>query len=282
MDYERGFLSRFMHNIPVAREVVKEKGLPYLINFEVRTETDTFFLHMNHVYSKLYSKILNRPLVHVIGNSHTMAFKKNRSFIVHNIGPATAYNLINKNSSVRSNEKLFRIINKIVWRRDLVILVFGEIDCRVHFYNQHKKSGGKTSIDTLMDMTLANYGEVLRQLKDMGINFIVYGVLPATREIYRFPPYATKRMREEEFNNFKNSYNYLASAEERVRISQDFNDKLKKFCEDAGYRYIDIYSLVVNDEGFIKDEFVADEIHVNGKIMPFVKEKLINDFHVKI
>lgn len=274
MDVERSFLSKFFYDIPIAFEVIRERGLIYLITYETTTEADTFLVKVNHLYSRLYARLLKKPLIHVIGNSHSMAFKRNRSFIVHNIGPATAYNLVNKNSSVRSNEKLFDIIEHIDVKRDIVIMVFGEIDCRVHFYNQYKKNGGKISMDQLMDGTIANYGEVLKQLKDLHVNFIVYGGLPATREIFRFPPYATKRIKEELFSDFQSRYPYLAPPEVRTTISREFNEKLRAYCEKQGYRYIDIYSVVADPDGFIKAEFVADEIHVNGKIMKYIKEFL--------
>ncbi|CAJ35723.1 SGNH/GDSL hydrolase family protein [Methanocella arvoryzae] len=257
-----------------AAEVARGRGIVYLLTYKVTTDTEIFLRKLNHFYSYVYAKVFNRPLFHVIGDSHTWAFKRQRSFIVHNIGPATAYNLVNKNSSVQSNRKLFEVIRRIDIKKDVVIMVFGEIDCRVHFYNQHMKSGGKVSIEELMDRTIANYGEVLAQLKGMGVNFVVYGVLPASKHVFRFPPYATEKIKEDLFSEFRNSYPFLASPEVRSPINRRFNQKLKTFCEAHGYRYLDIYPVVADDRGLIKDEFAADEIHVTGKIMPYVKSML--------
>lgn len=257
--------------IMTAIEVARGRGIVYLLTYKVTTDAEISLRKLNHLYSFIYSKIFNTPLVHVIGDSHSWAFKRQRSFIIHNIGPATAYNLVNKNSTVQSNKKLFQVIDRIDRKKDIVIMVFGEIDCRVHFYNQHMKSGGKVSIDELMDRTIANYGEVLGQLNSMGVRFIVYGVLPASKQIFRFPPYATERIKDELFSEFKSNYPFLAPPEVRSQINYRFNQKLKALCEARGYRYIDIYSVVADEQGLIRDEFAADEIHVNGKIMPYVK-----------
>jgi hypothetical protein len=280
MNVNDRYVSPLERYVRLGVEVARERGIVYLASYEVRSDVDILLTKANHLYSYLYAKIFNRPLIHVIGDSHSWAFKRNRPFIIHNIGPATAYNLINKNSTVRSNEKLFDIIGKIDLKRDMVILVFGEIDSRVHFYNQHKKSDEKVSIDELMDKTISNYGEVLGQLDSMGVSFFVYGILPAPRNIMRYPTYATEKMKEELFNEFKANYPYLAPAEARSRMNKQFNDKLKRFCQDKGYRYIDIYPVVADGDGFISDDYAADEIHVNGRIMPFIKGVLTKKYNI--
>lgn len=221
------------------------------------------------------------PVIHVIGDSHSWAFKKQIPFVINNIGPATAYNLVNKDSTIQSNRKLFQALDKIDSKKDYVILSFGEIDCRVHFYNQYMKNNGSISMDELMDTTIENYGEILSQLKERNINFIVYGVLPAARDVVRYPPYATKRIREELVNSYKKNYPYQASPEVRSYINSRFNEKLKAYCEARGYKYLNIYRVVANERGFVKDEFVADEIHVNGKIMPYVKAMLQKECNLR-
>jgi hypothetical protein len=254
--------------------VARERGIFYVVKYEISSDVDALLTQANHVCSFLYARVLDKPLIHVIGDSHSWAFKRNRSFIVHNIGPATAYNLNKTNSTVRSNEKLFDVIRGINKKKDVVILVFGEIDCRVHFFNQYKKSKEKVSIDELMDKTISNYGDVLGQLSDAGVNFIVYGILPAAKHIIRYPVYTTEGMKKELSDEFKNNYPYRATPEMRCTINKKFNMRLKSYCFDHGYKFIDIYPVVADKDGFISDAFTADEIHVNGRIMPFIKESL--------
>jgi hypothetical protein len=257
--------------VQIAAKVIAERGLLFISMFIINMYINSFLINLNHAYSYVYANILKRPLIHVIGDSHSFSFKRRRRFIIHYIGPATAYNLANKNGTVKSNEKLFKIIHQINKQRDIIVLVFGEIDCRVHIYNQFKKNNEAVKMTSIIDNAITNYGIILRQLKDMGINFCVYGILPASKGIIRYPPYMTSTMREAEFKNFKEKYPYLADQIIRSQINKEFNERLKRYCREHDYKYIDIYPYVASKEGIILDEFAQDEIHVNGNIMSFIK-----------
>lgn len=271
-------LDRYGRLVP---EIIRERGLIFLVKYLINGQIDAVLRKAYQAYSLAYASLFHVPLIHVIGDSHSWAFKKQRFFIVKNIGPATAYNLVNENSTIQSNKKLFRAIEDIDPRKDYVILSFGEIDCRVHFYNQYMKNNGTIPMDRLMDMTIGNYGKVLCQLRDRGIKVVVYGVLPAARDVVRFPAYSTRRVRKEIVDCYKNTYPYQAPPEMRSRINCRFNEKLKAYCEAEGFKYLDIYSVVADERGFVKDEFVADEIHVNGKIMPYVKVMLEKECDIR-
>jgi hypothetical protein len=149
----------------------------------------------------LYAQLFNKPLIHVIGDSHVVPFRGSMPFLAHHLGAATAYNLNRQNSTTSSNEKLFRVINRL-GEKDIVMLSFGEIDCRIHIYYQYKKSNGKYSINELIDRTVSNYGEVMAELKQCGVNFCVYCVSPATKvgNEYKYPFYGTaERVLQEEW-----------------------------------------------------------------------------------
>ena len=137
-----------------------------------------------------------------------------------------------------------------------MLLVFGEIDCRIHIYYQYRKNGERKSIEELVDDTVSNYGEVLEKLRNIGVNFVVYGVPPATevRNEYRYP--------------------FYASPEIHCRISSIFNERLKDLCANRGYPYIDIHSRFSDENGFMLKESAADEIHLNGQVVDFVKGEL--------
>ncbi len=263
-----------LDKVAIGAEVCRERGPVYLLSFVARGYSDLLAVKANHLASALDSAISGRPLYHVIGDSHSWAFKRHRSFIVHNIGPATAYNLASPGSTVRSYEKLFRIIDRMNTKRDAVIMVFGEIDCRVHIFNQYMKNNGKVPVAALIDRTIENYNKILKALNGRGVNFYVYGVLPATQHVFRYPPYATLRMRETLFREFNERYPYLAPPGVRAEIHRLYNERLRELCRENRYKFIDIYPCVADSSGFVREEFIADEIHVNGKVMPFIKESI--------
>jgi hypothetical protein len=140
------------------------------------------------------------------------------------------------------------------------MLVFGEIDCRIHIYYQYEKQNKKHTITELIDKTILNYGEVLEKIKLMGIKFCIYGIPAAglQENYYKYPFYGTPQIRSS--------------------ICKEFNNRLKAFCADNNYTFIDIYPKISDNEGFLLPEFSADEVHLNDKIVPFVWQEVIKNY----
>jgi hypothetical protein len=136
------------------------------------------------------------------------------------------------------------------------MLLFGEIDCRIHIYYQHKKSNGKYSVGELIDRTISNYGEVMAQLKQRGVSFCVHSISPAT----------------EVGNEYK--YPFYGTPEIRSRINRMLNEKLKLFCDKNGYIFIDIYDRVADKNGLMLREYAGDEIHLNKKAVKLARAEL--------
>ena len=262
--------------ISITKEVSNEKGLIFILLFGIKGYYNFFYNHIYCYYVRLWSMVTKKPIYHVIGDSHSWAFRKNLPFIVHNIGPATAYNVNNKNSTISSYKKLFEVIKTIDIKRDYIILVFGEIDCRIHIYNQYKKNNESISLEQLMDRTISNYGDVMDQLNMMGVKFYIYCIPPATPYYIRYPPYATTAMKTNIDENLKIKYPYLVPIDLRVQINMKFNNRLKNYCLSKGYSYIDIYDKVSDLNGYMLLEYADDEIHLNTRIVPLVKDCLKN------
>lgn len=254
----------------MAKEFSKIKGRHYfyiyIILWAISTISNgfsSFGASLVDAYTVLYARALNKPLVHVIGDSHVVPFRGSMPFLAHHLGAATAYNLNRKNSTTKSNEQLFKVIDKL-GEKDMAMLSFGEIDCRIHIYFQHKKSNGKYSIGELIDRTISNYGEVIAQLRGRQVNFCVYCVSPATKvgNEYKYPFYGT--------------------PEERSQINRMFNEKLRAFCEKNGYKFIDIYGRVADKDGLMLKEYASDDIHLNMKAVGLVKAEIRENMGVDI
>jgi len=251
-----GYLRRLIGEMLVVGGVIRKYGgihraIWYFISFGA----GDFLRFVAYVSSTAYARVSGKPLIHVIGDSHVGAFKGKRGFVVYHIGAATAHNLVKENSLSDSNRKLFKIVNTIN-KRDIVLLSFGEIDCRIHIYYQHEKNNGNRAIRDLIEDTVANYGKVLRTLHDTGLNVIVYGV----------PPVAGVR------NEYR--YEFYAPPEVHAVINSMFNESLKGFCRQHGYPYIDVHSRFSNGGGYMLDEYARDEIHLNGGVVDFVKREI--------
>ena len=208
----------------------------------------------------LKAKLFNRAIIHVIGDSHVRPFVFRNPFLVHHISQATAYNLDKDNSFSQSKRYLNSFLPEVNKERDVLLLVFGEIDARVHIYSQYRKNNGKISIERIIEATAGKYGETIRRLKDDGFAVCVHGIPPAARK------------------NFVSSLPFLGTPKQRSGISGMFNNKLSEFCRKNGFPYIDVQSVSADENGFMKKKYVADGVHLNSRIVPFAKEGIIQAF----
>lgn len=213
-----------------------------------------YLLPQIYPYSlKLRSTITGEKIVHVVGDSHTLAFLHKYPFIVHHIGPATAYNLDSLDSATNSRVKLGNIASLINPKNESILLVFGEIDCRIHIYNQYRKLHKKLSIPFLIKKTIDKYGLAMKRLRAKNINFYVSSVVPAGSQ-----------------GNIYN-YKYYASFKQRALIHHFFNQELEKYCKLHNYPYLNLYKEIVDENGGIKTTYLLDKLHINANTVGIVR-----------
>lgn len=210
------------------------------------------------LFWRAYADVRREGVAQFIGNSHARVFRFESGMISHVISASTAHNLVKPRNTTRSREKLFAAL-KLVKPQDYVVMVFGEVDCRYHIYYQYEKHGKVMSMESLIDNTIDNYGEVIWEASRLGHSVAVCSVVPASwRESKAYP--------------------YYGSPEVRSWITHEFNDRLRRFCVDDGFDYIDVYTPAADSNGFIKPEFSLDDIHLNSKIVPYVRQQLLGKF----
>jgi hypothetical protein len=230
------------------RQVYRGRGIFYFLYRSIG-EPPYPLLCLHAVYWQLRAALTGERLVHMVGDSHTSAYNFGRGVVVHHVGQATAHNLWAEKSSTDSRKIFLRVLRGIA-RQDVVGLVFGEIDCRIHFFYQHKKTG--KPYGKLMDATIANYGKAMDCLKSGGMRFFVVGVPPVGTQgnVYGWPAYG--------------------SRQERARISREFNLRLGKYCHKRGVPFFDPQEFAADGRGCMKSEFLRDDIHLNAKALPYM------------
>lgn len=240
------------------REALQERGSIYFSYVDVIFKYP--WLCVFNAVLKWQAKRHNRAIIHVIGDSHLRPFVFRTPFLLHHISQATAYNLNKDDSFSQSKKYLNSFLPSINKQRDVLLLVFGEIDARVHIYLHYEKNDKRTSIEKLIDATVDKYGETIIGLKDLGFAVSVHGI----------PPAAPK--------DFESNLPFLGSPEQRSDISRIFNTKLRQFCRKSGVPFIDMQSIAADEKGFIKKEYAADEVHLNSKVVPFARGIIVEAF----
>jgi hypothetical protein len=240
------------------RKALEKRGSIYF------SYTDVVFkypwLCLYNIGLVLKTKLFNRAAIHVIGDSHVKPFVFKSPFLVHHISQATAYNLNKDNSFSQSKRYLNSFLPEVKKDRDVLLLVFGEIDARVQIYSQFRKNDGAIGIERIIEATAGKYGATVRRLKDDGFAVCVHGIPPAARK------------------NFVSNLPFIGTPGQRSEISSMFNKKLGEFCRQNDIPYIDVQSVSADGNGFMKKQYVADEVHLNSKIVPLVKEGIIQAF----
>jgi len=240
------------------REALQKRGSIYFSYFDVIFKYP--WLYLFNATLKWKAKWHNRAIIHVIGDSHLRPFLFRTPFLLHHISQATAYNLIKENSYSQSKKYLNSFLPAINKERDVLLLVFGEIDARVHIYLQYERNKRKTSIEELIDATVDRYGQTIVRLRDSGFAVSVQGIPPAAEK------------------DFESDLPFLGSPEQRSKISQIFNGKLRGFCLKNEVPFIDMQSIAADEKGFMKKEYAADEVHLNSKVVPFARDIIVRAF----
>lgn len=188
--------------------------------------------------------------IHIIGDSHGNIFHNIPNFSFNQM-PMCAHNLLKESHK----KQILTYVEAKVKEGDHVLLIFGEIDCRLHFHYQSQKQN--RPISELIDETIQRYGAFGKILSDMGIDYAFYNIVPTgTWKHLRYSEYATCEM------------------ELRQRIYREFHDKLAEYCRKNGRKLVDIWDSVADEDGFTKHEFRQDEVHLNTKALPIILKEI--------
>lgn len=181
--------------------------------------------------------------IHIIGDSHiqTMFLRpkgfEEWPFVTHYMPDRTAFMLSYHKEQVE--KELYDLEN------NYILFLFGEIDCRAQIFRRCKencRTVGKVVGDVVNRYT--NYIKSLLQVyRKLGIMTVV----PTGDEenIYCLSHYPDKEMRK--------------------LITLNFNDYLRLYCSAYNITLIDTYSLLVDDTGERKHDFIKDDCHLNYK-----------------
>lgn len=195
------------------------------------------------------SRLLSVPVVHAIGDSQTGVLVGVWPFVVHHIGPVTAYNLGSSTSSSQSCTRLLDAIDLADPHRDIVLLIAGGVDCRIHIYDQHMRSSGELTLQELARRTVVHYGEAIEMVKVRGFQVAVQSAAGAVHQ-----------------NNFY-GYAHYADIITRGHIAKLFNAELEIWCRKHDVYYVDLFSYITDDRGVLNKSVVSDGVHLNRKIL---------------
>lgn len=188
-----------------------------------------------------------------------------KNFRAFHLGPALAFNLNKYGTSTMAREKAeFLLKYRFIDKNQPVLCAFGEIDCRVHVLRQAEKRGG--DFRPVVDEIASCYLEFLKYLAREH-QVYVWGAVPSqsdTSEINpNFPRYGTEIQR-----NLATEY---------------FNGTMKNICNEHGFKFVSIFSSLIDSNYRTKREYIADGCHLSQKAWEFaIPEFMKHGINVEI
>jgi len=180
------------------------------------------------------------------------------------VGSATAYNLCKKDSRTKAKMKIFKRLKneKKVPPKSMVMLDFGEIDCRVHLAKRIINQ--KNDPDKIIEECINRYFSVVQEIIDLEFKVIIFGPIASTiLTDTSFPQYGT--------------------CIERNNITKLFNSYAQKKCEEKKCTFVSIFENLIDEKGITKWKFYRDSAHVGYKVWPILIKKMnssIKDFRI--
>ena len=209
-------------------------------------------------------------MIHCIVDSHSAVFSgeelmqpcwpeqasnKLPYFKSYRIGPATAYQISNKQFTI---ESLINTLN--LTSEDKLMFCFGEVDIRAHLVKQAKIQNRNIS-DVVIEC-VDRYVNSLCYYKKYGVEIIAWGPIASwcSSKIYRGGP-------------------SFGSERERNWTTLCFNTALEYACLKENFKFVSIFSKMVNDDMTTIPDFLDDwegsHMHLSQRSMPYILESFI-------
>lgn len=182
-----------------------------------------------------------------IGNDiNTCSIHTGYPFTPLHLGPCLAYTCNKTGSTYHFKEKTDYLCNAFIKPHARIICCLGEIDIRVHVYNQTIQQN--KSYETIIDDILTQYTTFLRQLQSKGYTVYCWGPIASQTESCpvdaQFP------------RNGSEIY--------RNKVTEYFNNQLRLYCYEHNIGFLSIFEqMITNDYHTIEHYLSADHCHLS-------------------
>lgn len=204
-------------------------------------------------------------MIHCIGDSHSAVFSGEEAmqpcwpepaannltyFKSYRIGPATAYQLSNKQSIIDS------LVNSLdLGNDDKLMFCFGEVDIRAHLIKQSKLQN--RPVNDLVVECVDRYISAISYYKKYGAKIIIWGPIASWADEKQYtggPSFGTNQER-----------NFVTFA---------FNIALQLACLREGFEFVTIFYEMITDDMKTIPDFLDDwegsHMHLSQRAMPTI------------
>lgn len=186
-------------------------------------------------------------MIYIYGDSHA-------SFSFQNLNLPNSNLYCNSITMFRigRDNKIINFNDRKIKKGDVIILSYGEIDCRCHLQRQIIMNGNE---DAVINELVNNYFKTIKNnIITVDIKIIIVGVIPPTkRDDY-----------EKIYRPVKNGIPFAGTDEDRVRYTNKVNKLLEDMAIKHNYIYFNPYFYYTRDDGTLKHEFSDTIVHLSN------------------
>ena len=176
-------------------------------------------------------------------------------FSTFNLGAVTAYQAMKHIQTIKDILTTIPEFNKA---EDTLILVFGEVDIRVHIHKQIFLQNSNSQ-DIIKDISIRYFNAVMILLNE-GFNVALYGCIPTAVRADMALLHPT-----------------FGTVQQRNEFSAIFDDLCRKFCRENNIPYISIFNELLFQDGMsdirYMDTFYMGEgngLHLTTNVLPLL------------
>lgn len=145
-----------------------------------------------------------------------------------------------------------------------IVLMVGEIDCRVAIPKQATFHPNKTREEMVHDV-IDRFFESGVEIERMGYEPIFFGMCPTTDPDFWFNPSVYNPNLNPDLpvlKNLRQDWFSWGDQKQRNEFSLIWNSYMRKKCDEKDYAFISIYDHIVDSNNNAKNEFFIDSIHL--------------------
>lgn len=201
-------------------------------------------------------------MIYIYGDSHASYSFKNLKINYTDLheNSITMYRIGRDNMIINFNKDIIK-------NGDIIVLSYGEVDCRCHIQKQIDL--GKNEDDIINELVNDYFKTIKNNIKDLDVKIIIVGVIPPTKQ-YDYEILHGPILHE---------FPFVGSDEDRVRYTNKVNKLLEEISINNNYIYFNPYSYYTRSDGTLKFELSDNSVHLGNN--SFFLEKFI-DLYKKI
>ena len=143
--------------------------------------------------------------------------------------------------------------NMVLNVNDVIIISYGEVDCRCHIQRQIQYGNDE---DDIINELVNNYFLTIRNNILTKCKIIIVGVIPTT-----------KKNDYESLNGpILHEFQFVGKDEDRVRYTDKVNKKLEELSLIHNYIYFNPYNYYTRDDGTLKYELSDNCVHLGNNL----------------